>query len=103
MDARAVAGIYRRNIDLVTTANEGFLGASDERQLAHAITLGRVVVTSDQDFLRLAQAHVETASFFPGVIFILPATPVGEAVRAIVLVALILDAADMVNRIEWVP
>lgn len=102
-DARSVAGLRRRSIDIVTAADEGLLGASDEQQLAHAIILKRVVVTNDHDFLRLAHERSHAGDVFPGVIFVLPGTSVGRAVRAIVEVADVLDAVHMVSRIEWVP
>lgn len=103
LDARTVAGLRRRSIDIQTTADEALLGAPDERQLAQAIARGRVVVTNDQDFLRLAHDRMEKGLPFPGVIFVLPGTPVGDAVRAIADLAVVLDAYDMAGRIEWVP
>jgi hypothetical protein len=39
---------------------------------------------------------------FPGVIFILPSTSVGDAVRGITLLASVLDAGDVENWIEWI-
>jgi len=103
VDARIVSGLRRRNVGVVTVADEGLLGATDEVQLARAARLGRVAVTCDQDFLRLAQTRAEAGSSFPGVIFILPATLVGDAVRAIAFLAVVLDPGEMANRIEWVP
>jgi hypothetical protein len=36
-------------------------------------------------------------------IFILPGTSVGDAVRAIHLIATVYDAHEIENKIEWVP
>ena len=76
VDARIVSGLRRRNRDVVTVADEGLVGATDELQLARAAELGRVVITCDQEFLRLAHERAEAALSFPGAIFILPATRV---------------------------
>jgi Domain of unknown function (DUF5615) len=101
VDARVVAGLRRRGVDVVTAADEGLLGATDQVQLSHAIERGRVLLSRDQDFLRLAKERL--GSDFPGLVFVLPAVGVGEVVRAVDFIAGTLDPADMVNRIEWVP
>jgi predicted nuclease of predicted toxin-antitoxin system len=102
VDARIVAGLRRRGIDVVTVADEGLQGAADEQQLWRARELRRVIVTCDHDFLVLARSHLDAGVEFPGVVFILPATVVGDAVRGVALIATLLDAGEMVNRIEWV-
>jgi predicted nuclease of predicted toxin-antitoxin system len=54
--SNAVAkGLIRRGIDVTTTAKENLIGASDQEQLAFALSQGRVLVTQDDDFLRLHQ------------------------------------------------
>ena len=103
VDVRVVAGLRRRAVIVTTAADEDLLGASDEQHLARAQELGRVIVSADQDFLRLAQAQLDAGVSFPGLVFILPATPVGEAIRAIAVVATVLDPKHMVNWIEWIP
>ena len=46
-------GLRRRGIDVTMTADARLLGASDEDQLAFAASEDRVLVTHDDDFLRL--------------------------------------------------
>jgi len=46
--------LRRRGIDVTMTREMGLLGLSDEAQLAFARNEGRVIVTHDADFLRLA-------------------------------------------------
>lgn len=103
VDARIVAGVRRRGVDMVTAADEGMLGRADQDHLTRAIDLGRIVLSADHDFLRLAQERVEAADPFPGLIFILPATRVGDAVRAIALMAETLSPDNLKGWIEWVP
>lgn len=101
VDSRVVAGRRRRGVNVVTVAEQGLLGATDEQHLARATAMGRVLVTLDQDFLRLAGERKGTD--FPGLLFVLPEAGVGEIVRAIDFIASTCDAAEMANLIEWVP
>ena len=47
-------GLRRRSIDVLTLREASMLGASDEEHIAFARRQGRVIVTYDDDFLRLA-------------------------------------------------
>jgi predicted nuclease of predicted toxin-antitoxin system len=53
--------LQSRGIDAVSVRDLQLLGADDEVHLRHATNLGRVVVTSDSDFLRLAASGIEHA------------------------------------------
>jgi hypothetical protein len=53
ISAQIAAGLRRRNIDVTTTADVGLLGATDIEHLEFAASSGRVLVTQDDDFLRL--------------------------------------------------
>jgi predicted nuclease of predicted toxin-antitoxin system len=99
VDARITAGLRRRGIDVVTAAEVQLLGAVDAEHLSRATSLGRVLVSADTDFLQLCAS--DTSS--PGLIFIVPESPVGPVVRAIDLIATALEPEEMTNRIEWVP
>ena len=44
-------GLRMRGIDVTTSPEEGLIGASDEEQLAYALSQGRVVLTIDDDFM----------------------------------------------------
>ena len=51
---RAIAeALRRRGIDVTTTPEARLLGATDEEQLAFAISQERVIFTQDDDFLAL--------------------------------------------------
>jgi predicted nuclease of predicted toxin-antitoxin system len=103
VNARVVAGLRRRGVDIATAADNGLLSASDELHLARAITLGRAVVTSDRDFLVIVSAILIRGESFPGLIFIQPRSTPGDAVRRIAEIAKALDPADIQNAIEWIP
>ncbi len=53
-----VEGLRRRGVDLLTVQEAGRSGDSDEKQLAFAAREGRVLVTFDDDFLRLDAAGI---------------------------------------------
>jgi hypothetical protein len=90
-------------VDVTTAADQALLGATDEQHLVRASDLGRTIVTADQDFLRLAHERIVANMAVPGLVFIQAGIRVGEAVRAIALLAEALDPADMASWIEWVP
>ena len=60
--AHALAnGLRRRGIDASTATDAKLIGASDEEQLSHALREGRIAVSHDDDFLRLASAGIPHA------------------------------------------
>jgi predicted nuclease of predicted toxin-antitoxin system len=103
VDYRIVTGLRRRQISVVTAQDENLLSAPDERHFERAMELGRAVVTEDHDFLAMVSARVEKSAKSPGLIFILPGTSVGDAVRSIHLIATVFDAQEIASKIEWVP
>jgi predicted nuclease of predicted toxin-antitoxin system len=61
ISAHIAAGLRRRNIDVTTAAEAGLIGATDVAHLEFAVSSGRVVVTQDDDFLRLHAQGVNHA------------------------------------------
>jgi predicted nuclease of predicted toxin-antitoxin system len=103
VDARIVAGLRRRGVDVLTAGEQGLLSASDAQQIERATALGRALVTADQDFLVIVREMHARGMPFPGVFFIQEGTLIGEAVRNIADAAEILEPADMVSWLEWIP
>jgi predicted nuclease of predicted toxin-antitoxin system len=102
VDMRIVAGLRRRNVDVLSAVEAGFAGESDEQHIERALQVGRVVLTADHDFLRIANARAMTGGRSPGVVFILPRTAVGAAIRAILLIVAS-SPEHLANQIHWVP
>lgn len=48
-----------RGIDVTTSAEALLIGASDQQQLAYALSEKRVILTFDDDFLSLAATGIE--------------------------------------------
>lgn len=103
VDLRIANGLQRRGIDVTTALHDELLGAPRPLQLEHATELKRVVVTGDSDFLELADAARSARQRFPGLVFILPRTPIGTAIRSIALLATALRPEDIDSWIEWIP
>jgi uncharacterized protein with PIN domain len=95
---RAVArGLRRRGVDILTAAEVGMLGRSDEEQLAYAMSDGRVLVTQDDDFLTLAADGRSHA----GIVYAPQRTSIGHIVRGLLLIQQVIPAEDMVGFIEY--
>ena len=74
--ATVVAGLRRRGIDVLTTAEAEMLGASDEAQLALATEQQRVLFTQDDDFLSLHATGIEHS----GIVFVRQGSSIGYLV-----------------------
>ena len=91
------------SIDVLTVAEAGRRGLSDEEQLAFAASQGRAVFTCNvPDFARLHDAWVSAGRQHAGIILLTnQATPVGAQIRALVRLATALDPATMQDRLEF--
>ena len=69
VDHEIARGLRSRGVDVTTTADANLLGAEDEAHFEFARREGRVIVTNDADFLRLAsrgEEHLGIAYCAPG-------------------------------------
>ena len=90
--------LRRRGIDVTTTVEAKLRTQSDESQLTFATQEGRVLVTHDDDFLRLssistnhcgiAYCHQETRS-------------IGEIIRMLVIIREVYTPEEIAGRIEF--
>jgi acyl-coenzyme A thioesterase PaaI-like protein len=90
-------GLRARGIDASTTGEAGHLGASDTALLAFAKAQGRILITADADHLRLHAAGVPHA----GILFAPPDAAIGLLIGGAMLIAEVLTAEEMVNRVEF--
>ena len=75
-----VRGLRERGVDVLTVPEAGMLGARDEEHLAFARREGRVLLTQDEDFLRLHASGAEHA----GIVYTHQQTAIGEMIRRLV-------------------
>ncbi len=97
--ANAVAaGLRHRDIDVVTTIEAGHMGWADENQLQFASEAQRVIVTQDDDLLKLASRSISHA----GIAYYKPQTrSIKQILRGLILIFEILNPEDMLNHIEF--
>ena len=97
--ARAVTNaLRRRGVEAMTAAEAGLLGATDSEYLAYARKGGFVVVTHDDDFLRLHAAGDAHA----GIVYCGQGSrSVGELIAGLALLHGVLEGADMEGRVEF--
>ncbi len=87
-----------RGIDAVSVRELRKLGESDESHLERATRLGRVLVTSDVDFLRFASEGINHA----GIVFgALSGYSMGDWVKRLELICFVYSPAELENHVEY--
>lgn len=95
---KIAAQLRQKGIDIVTVRDLGQAGDTDIHHLTRAIEMGRVVVTSDTDFLRLVAEGMNHT----GIVFgIQENLQIGDWVKALELLCFVYTAEDMLNHIEY--
>jgi len=92
-----VRGLRQRGINVVTVAESGTLGASDEEHLRRSREDGRVIFTQDDDFLKLHAGGEDHT----GIVYASQQTSIGDIVRGLVLIYQVLDMDDMRRHVEY--
>ncbi|MBI3195182.1 MAG: DUF5615 family PIN-like protein [Ignavibacteriae bacterium] len=96
--ARAVIAALRyRGLDVLTTPEALMRGAADEEHLHLATRLGRVLITQDEDFLRI---HAQGSSHC-GIVFASKSLSISQIVNGISLLCEVLDSSEMENQIQF--
>jgi predicted nuclease of predicted toxin-antitoxin system len=98
ISTQVAAGLRRRNIDVTTTADAGLIGATDLAHIEFASSSGRVLVTQDDDFLRLhtnAVAHAGIAYCQQ------QSMSAGEMLRRLILIHDLLTPEEMAGTVEF--
>jgi predicted nuclease of predicted toxin-antitoxin system len=95
----AIASALRqRGIDVITAREARLLGATDMQHLARAYAERRVMVTQDDDFLRLhheQQPHAGIAYCKQG------SRSIGQTIASLVLLHEILEPHEIAGQIEY--
>ena len=92
-----VRGLRQRGADILTVPEAGMLGASDQEHVARARQEGRVLLTQDDDFLRLHSKGAQHA----GIVYAPQRTSVGDIIFGLMLIREVLDPDDMQNHVEF--
>jgi predicted nuclease of predicted toxin-antitoxin system len=92
-----IRGLRHRGVDVLTVADAGLIGAADITHLRRARDDGRVIVTQDDDFLRLAAGREPHT----GIVYAPQHTSVSALIHGLMLICRVLDAEEMVDHIEF--
>jgi predicted nuclease of predicted toxin-antitoxin system len=92
------AGLKRRGIDVTTTLDAGLSGADDIDHVSYALANGRVIYSSDEDYLILHHQGVAHA----GIVFCRQGSrSIGEIIRFLVLIHACLTAEEIQGTVEF--
>lgn len=95
-------GLQRRGVNAASAVELGTLTRSDEEQLEVAAAARAILFTHDADFIAIARQWSELKKDHWGVIFVHKEQyGVGECIRRLREYAEILQAEDMLNRVEY--
>ena len=97
-------GLRRRGIGVLTAFEDGLSNADDDELLGRATALGRVFVSQDQDLLRITAEWQQIGRVFAGVSFAIQQDiDIGGTIEYLELIAHVMSAEEMRNRVEYVP
>jgi len=95
---KIAAQLHSRGIDAVSVRDLGLLGESDEDHFIRARRLGRVLVTTDKDFLKMSADNPD----HPGIIFgIQEDHSIGDWVMRLELICSVYTMDELKNRVEY--
>lgn len=98
VDPAVARGLRSHGIDVTTTVGTGLRTSADEAQLAFAVSEGRVLVTHDAGFLRMASAGARHT----GIAYChRTARTIGEMIRTLILMHEVVAAEEIVDRVEF--
>jgi predicted nuclease of predicted toxin-antitoxin system len=95
----AIAIALRKdNLDVTTTSEVGLIGATDSEQLAFIQRENRMIVTHDDDFLKIASQRDD----HPGIAYCRKdARSIGQIVAQLVLIVEVLSPQEMAGQVEF--
>ena len=103
--SRAITvGLRQRGIDVVTTQEDGRMGAPDDEILSRSTELGRALFSQDDDLLRETTKRQIEGVHFSGVIYAhqLRIT-IGECIHDLELVAQATEPDELVDSVLHLP
>ncbi len=97
IDPAVARALRQHGIDVTTTAEAGLRARGDTAHFDFIRSEGRVMVTRDRGFLRLAAQSCE----HPGIVYCTTHS-IGEIVRGLVLIHEVLSPEELNGRVEYV-
>jgi len=92
-----IRGLRQRGVNVMTVPEVGLLGATDEEHLATAKDQTRVLVTRDEDFLKLHVISPDHA----GIAMVPHGMSIGDTIRGLMLIYQLLTVEEMMGHLEY--
>lgn len=97
-------GLRRKGIDVLTSQEDGTAERDDDALLDRATSLGRLLFTQDQDFLRIASDRQESGVPFLGILFAhQQGASLGRIIDDIELITSCGEPEDFANQVTYLP
>ena len=98
-----IRGLRARGLDILTAAEAGQLGKSDEEQLVFAVQEQRTLYSLNVgDFARLHAEYLATGSTHYGIVVIPDQRySIGEKIRKLAALMVSVTSEEMTNRMEY--
>src|SRR2546429_7249163 len=97
VDPAIATALRRAGIDVTTTIEVGLRTKNDEAHLQFARTERRVIVTRDQDFLRVAAQMSDHC----GIVFYTANQTMREIIEGLILISEVMTPKDMIGNVEY--
>jgi hypothetical protein len=102
--AAIARGLRLRGVDIITAFEDGNAALDDESLLNRATSLGRPLVTQDEDFLAITSARRAEGREFSGVIYAHQLRiGIGRFIADLELIAKTCEPSQMQNHVEHLP
>lgn len=95
--------LRERSIDVLTSQEDGTREADDESLLERAASLGRLLLTQDEDFLAIIPRWQQSGREFPGVFFARQGLPIGRLAGDLELCLTCCSAEELRRRVIHLP
>jgi predicted nuclease of predicted toxin-antitoxin system len=102
LDRGLIRSLQALGLDVLTSADAGLNGQSDEAQLQTAADLKRVIITADKkDFPRIHWEWVGAGKQHAGIVIAKTDYSIGEQSRRLLRVMAQFSSDEMKNRLEY--
>jgi hypothetical protein len=97
-------GLRRNGVDVLTSQVDHTRTADDEDLLTRAAALGRLLLTSDEDFLTISAAWQAGGKHFPGNLFAAQlGMSIGGMIADVQLIAAVCTPEEVADRVIYLP
>jgi hypothetical protein len=97
-------GLRLRDVDVITSHQDGTADWDDDQILGRAHELGRTVYTQDADYLVLAARCLAAGTEHSGIVYAHQLSiTVGQAIADLELIAKVMEPEELHNQVVFIP